>query len=305
MIKYTPNDHLPFNTLNEDGIVLWKGTAEIPEKLHVHEFIEMTYIFSGKGIHKINGISYPVVKGDLLFINYHNTHYFEPIDSMTYCNILLLPSFISQELINSENALDMLMLSTFNDLCADIKSIHPFMHFQKNDAEQIEKLIEDMLAEFNNKEKGYRTVLKSLMTILLLKIFRKMQQDDKVGTISSAGKLTPEIIDYIEKNCFEKISINTLAEKCFYNPSYFSRMFKDCYGMTLTTFIQKQRIKKAQELLVESDMSINKICSYVGYGDKTQFYKIFKKHSENLLPNEYRKKYSTISTLKRDSYNSD
>jgi len=303
MYKYTASDHLPLHTLNEDGIVLWKGPSLKSEALHIHEFIELTYIFSGSGIHKINGISYPVSKGDLLFINYHNTHCFEFSEPITYCNILMLPEFISAELINSENALDMLMLSSFNDLCADIKTIRPFLHFEKKEAKQIEALIEDMLMEFENKEKGYRSALKSLLTILLIKVFRKMQSDDHIGTINQTGELAPEIMEYIEKNCFEKISINSLAEKCFYNPSYFSRMFKECYGMTLTTYIQKQRIAKAQQLLIESDLSINKICSYVGYSDKTQFYKIFKKHTDGLLPNEYRKKYSIIEKLKEESNN--
>lgn len=303
MIKYTPTEPLPLHSLSEDGIVLWMGTAEKAEKLHIHEFIELTYIFSGKGTHKINGVSYPVSKGDLLFINYHNTHYFEPVEQLTYCNILLLPEFVSTELINSENAMDMLMLSTFNDLCADTKSIHPFLHFQKKDANEIENLINEMLIEFNNKEKGYRSTLKSLLTVLLIKVFRKMQIDDNIGTIKRTGKLTSEIIEYIEKNCFEKISINTLAEKCFYNPSYFSRIFKECFGTTLTAFIQEQRIKKAQQLLIESNMSINKISSYVGYNDKTQFYKIFKKYSDGLLPNEYRKKFSALYTLKKDLSN--
>lgn len=305
MIKYTSTDYLPYHSLTEDGIVLWKGTAETIEKKHIHEFIEITYIFSGKGIHKINGVSYPVSKGNLLFINYNNTHYFEPIEPLTYCNIILLPEFISTELINSENAMDMLMLSTFNDLCADIKSIRPFLYFQGKAAKEIENLIEEMIDEFENKEKSYRSVLKSLLTVLLVKIFRKMQLDDNIGTIKQTGKSTLNILEYIEKNCFEKISINDLAKKCFYNPSYFSRIFKECYGITLTAYIQEQRITKAQQLLIESDMSINKICSYVGYNDKTQFYKIFKKYSDGLLPNEYRKKFSTAISLKRESCNQD
>ena len=305
MKKYTPNDYMPFRTLNEDGIVLWKGTSEHTEKIHMHEFIEITYIFSGKGIHKINGTSYSVVEGDFLFINYHDTHSFEPLDKLTYCNILILPSFINDELVNSENAIDMLMLSTFNSFCSDIKSICPFIHFQKNEVEEIEDLIEKMLVEFENREKGYRDVLKSLMNLLLIKVFRKMQLEDNIGTISKTSKLAPEIIEYIYKNCFEKISLSTLAQKCFYNPSYFSRVFKDCYGMTLTTFIQKHRISKAQHLLIESTMSINKIYLYVGYSDKTQFYKIFKKYSNGLLPSKYREKFGTIDNLKQDSDNSD
>lgn len=305
MKKYTATEHFLYGrdiSVKDDGILLFKGTAENDiEKLHTHEFIEITYIFSGEGIHKINGVSYPVKRGDLLFINYTNTHYFKPTDKFTYCNINLLPSFVSSELINSENAMDLLMLSTFNTLYSDIKALRPLIHFQKNEADEVEVLIEDMLREFNNREKDYKTAIKSLLTILLIKIFRKMQSEDNIGGIEKTGRLTPEIIEYIENNCFEKISLKDLAERSFYNPSYFSRMFKNCYGITLSTFIQKQRIKKAQELLIESDISVNKICTYVGYNDKTLFYKNFKKYSNNMLPNEYRKKYASTALTDKNT----
>lgn len=291
MKTYTMDDRLPFRSLHEDGIVLWKGDAVHPEPIHTHEFVEITYIYSGKGIHKINGTSYPVHRGDFLFINYNDTHCFEPIENLVYCNILLLPSFINNELINSENALDMLMLSTFSTINADLKSIHPFIHFQKKEAEEIESLINQMLVENENRDREFRTVLKSLMMVLLVKIFRKMQTDDSAIAINNTGKLTPEIIDYINKNCYEKISLSHLAQKCFYNPAYFSRIFKEYTGMTLTSFVQKQRIAKAQQLLVETERSVSDISSSVGYNDKTQFYKIFRKYSGGLLPNEFRSRY--------------
>ena len=291
MKTYTMNDRLPFHSLNDDGIVLWKGDAIRPEPIHTHEFVEITYIYSGKGVHKINGTSYPVHRGDFLFINYNDTHCFEPIENLVYCNILLLPSFINNELINSENALDMLMLSTFSSINADLKSIHPFIHFRKKEAEEIESLINQMLLENENRDREFRTVLKSLMMVLLVKIFRKMQADDHAVAINNTGKLTPEIIDYINKNCYEKISLSHLAQKCFYNPAYFSRIFKEYTGMTLTSFVQKQRIAKAQQLLVDTERSVSDISTTVGYSDKTQFYKIFRKYSDGLLPNEFRSRY--------------
>lgn len=304
MKKYTVNDHLPFSSLNEDGIVVWKGASERAEPIHTHDFIEITYIFSGKAIHKINDASYTVGKGDLLFINYNDTHCFEAKDRFSYCNILLLPSFINEELIDSKNALDMLSISTFNSFYSDIGSIHPFLHFYKGETEELEHIIIRMVDEFDNRKPGYRSVLKSLTTILLIMIFRKMREVDNIDLIGKTNKLTPEIIDYINNNCFKKISANELAQKCFYNRAYFSRVFKDCFGMTLTTFIQKKRVSKAQQLLTETDMSVNEICSYVGYSDKTQFYKIFKKYSDNLSPNEYRKLFAT-SRIPKESDNSE
>lgn len=301
MKKFLVSDYMPFKNLDKGIVVNKHSSANEIEKIHTHEFIEMTYVFSGRGVHRINGVSFPVKRGNLLFINYNTTHSFEYTDGFTYCNILILPKFVSEELINSENAIDLLMISTFNNLFAELKSIKPLVHFRKEEIDEVEELIEKMLSEFEENEDDYRTNLKPMLMLLLKKVFWKMQSDDTVGSIESTSKLTPEIIEYIETNCFEKISLNDLAERCFYNPSYFSRMFKSCYGKTFSAFIQEQRIKKAQQLLTESDMSINKICSYVGYNDKTLFYKNFKKYSNNMLPNEYRKKFVMTDTSVEDT----
>ena len=100
-------------------------------------------------------------------------------------------------------------------------------------------------------------------------------------------KITSDIIEYIDNHCHEKITLNMLAERCFYNPSYFSRLFKDYFGMNLLDYINQKRIEKSCILLKSTNYNIDDICFHVGYSDKTQFYKQFK-HFTGTTPSHYR-----------------
>ena len=253
------------------------------QSLHTHDFIELVYIKSGHGIQIIDDCEFPVKKGDLVFINYGKTHSFRGEDGFTFYNILLTPWFISDELINSENAIDLLSLncfesfSNFND--------EPKITFSPNEILFIENMIEEMKKEYAEKPRGYEQSLKSYLTILLIHIFRKMDK----GNILSKGKRIPsEILEYLDNNYNEKITVNTLAERCFYNPSYFSRIFSETYGMSITDYILEKRFEKACHLLSATDMTVEKIAAESGFRDSGAIFKYFKKKL-GITPSEYRK----------------
>lgn len=246
--------------------------------VHTHEFIELVYTLAGAGTHYVNGVGYEVVRGDLLFINYRQTHAFTVDGSMSHINFLLKPAFMSRELMNSENIFEIFALSLFDDFKGAFTEATPVIRFRGGEMIELERLIEYMETEFRQKEAGYKSVLNACMQIVFLKMARKMKQNGHM--LNDIARITPEVLKYIEDNCFEKLTLKELAEKCFYNPSYFSRVFKECYGKSLTAFIQEKRVAKAAELLVSTDWNVDKICEWVGYGEsKKQFYKTFREYT--------------------------
>lgn len=262
----------------EENISIQKCFVEGLEKTHTHDFIEIVYIMAGSGQHFINDICYNVERGDLLFINFKETHSIYPVGPMTYINCLLKPEFLGRELVDSENAFEILALTSFEDFEGKVDRMTPKVGFKGKDLIEIETIIEQMIREFGEKHIGYRAILKGYISVLLAKIFREMRNSDVAGILQHVNKITPEIIKYIEENCFEKITLKELAQKCFYNPSYFSRVFKEYYGKNLTDFIHEKRVTEAMRLLKETTLSIEDICYGVGYKEKKQFYKIFKEY---------------------------
>jgi transcriptional regulator GlxA family with amidase domain len=74
----------------------------------------------------------------------------------------------------------------------------------------------------------------------------------------------------------------------------FCRAFKQRFGKTFTSYLNNIRIKKASELLKNSNLSVTEIAFFVGYGSVSQFERIFKKVYA-LSPKDYQR--STVNNI--------
>lgn len=100
--------------------------------------------------------------------------------------------------------------------------------------------------------------------------------------------------EYVENNYIYDISMQEAAEEMGYSDAYFSKLFKQYFNQNFTAYLTEYRIKKAKELLSNTNHSIKDISRMVGYTDSNYFAQIFKrlvgeipsKYRENLTENE-------------------
>ena len=263
------------------GIFYSKNTIVTPA--HTHDFVEIVYVTSGEGIETINGVSHRVRRGDMLFINYSSTHKVEPSENFSYINLCFLPEVIGERLITRENAFDMLSLTAIDEFRHEYGA--DIISFSGEERRCIETMLFDMLAEYKGEEPEHRAVLESYMNILIAKILRKRKIKSDCDL---RDNMWQELSQYIEENLDKKITLDDLAKKCFYNPSYFSRIFKERYGTTLTDHITKERVRLAAKLLLESGLSTERIAEKCGFCDRTSLYRAFTK-TYGMSVAEYRK----------------
>ena len=77
-------------------------------------------------------------------------------------------------------------------------------------------------------------------------------------------------------------------------PKYLSALFHKETGQTLTVFIHKVLIEKAQNLLAHSDYSLGEISTYLNFSSQSYFISIFKRYT-GITPRQYRKMHRQIS----------
>jgi len=260
---------------------------EEPE--HLHEFVELVYIFNGTGTHCIDGVEYRVSRGSLLFINYRQVHSFRTDGEMQFCNILLDPEWISEKLIDTENAFELLTLSSFSHFQQAVDLGESLVRFSGEDQVRFEEILRNTEEEQRRKEVGYETLLKSYVTILLTMVFRKMSGSNSMGGYE---KLTPDFLNYIRSHCEEPLTLEDLSKRCFYNPSYFSRLFKEQFGVTVTEFITRSRLEKAMEYLSDPSVSVEAAASRAGFRRMAGFYSLFRERT-GMTPAEFRKSKKT------------
>lgn len=100
-------------------------------------------------------------------------------------------------------------------------------------------------------------------------------------------------LKYILKNYREEISAESVSNYIDKSPNYFSSLFKKEIGMKFSEYVNVLRIKKAKELLDNSDMLLNEIAEYVGYSNYIYFTQVFKK-IEGITPSQSRKYHREI-----------
>jgi len=86
-----------------------------------------------------------------------------------------------------------------------------------------------------------------------------------------------QVEEFIKRNYFIDLKLETLAEIFGYNSSYFSKLFKKTFGENFSSFIEKVRIEKAKELL-ENGKKVSEVAKKVGYEDMDYFCLKFKKY---------------------------
>ncbi len=109
--------------------------------------------------------------------------------------------------------------------------------------------------------------------------------DNKADT----HRLISKSLSIIETEYMDDISLEYIAEKLYISPSYLSRLFKKEIGKTFIEFLKEYRLKKACELLKNTNLRVTEISKMVGYDSSSYFNTIFHKFY-NTTPAQYREK---------------
>ncbi|KQX46065.1 MULTISPECIES: response regulator [unclassified Paenibacillus] len=92
----------------------------------------------------------------------------------------------------------------------------------------------------------------------------------------------------IHERYAEDIQISDLAERVQLHPSYAGQLFKQETGEHFTDYLNRYRMKKAEELLTQTTMKIYEVAEAVGVDNYRYFCKLFKAYT-GFTPTEYKK----------------
>lgn len=287
MNVYTASEFLK----EKSEIIVRKGETGRYEPIHTHEFAEIVYILSGNAEHTVNGETYHVSPGDVIFMNYGCTHTFVSEEGFTYVNILFLPEGVSEDLVTHDSMLSLLLLTSFDDMRND--SSYGKLSFKKEERSEVEGIVLSMLREYSEKKSSWRTALGNYLSNLLILMMRK----NEIGIEKEVLLDTwCDLETYIEDNLCSDLSLSALAKKCFYNPSYFSRIFKERFGLSPSAYITDKRLERASNMLLNTDLTIDRIAYDVGFADRKSLYNAFAKRY-GTTPAKYRNRAFSKKTV--------
>ncbi len=284
IINIKKNDYLSFAPVYVKKLVF---NELIP--LHTHEFIEVEFIGSGRGIHTVDDKSYEVSMGDMSVINFGVTHNYVPFNNMLVYSCSFTPELFDNSLKMSRNINDIsgnyFLKLFFENKTIDYKNIR----LPKNKISVFREIYDKMIYETDNLRRGYEDIMRIYVIELLTLVSKEIYNHKEDGEVR-LNSCVDFITDYINNNYSQSLTYELLARKAFISRAHLIRLFVSNIGMNIFDYIQNVRIKHACCQLENTDYKIYDIMLDVGYRDMKYFNRIFKKHT-NMTPSQYRSRF--------------
>ena len=95
---------------------------------------------------------------------------------------------------------------------------------------------------------------------------------------------------YIAENCDKDLTLSGIADHIGFSSCYFSRVFKQTLQCNFVEYLTLQRLKRAQNLLADTDSAITTIAMESGFKSISTFNRVFQKY-KGCSPSEFKKHY--------------
>lgn len=264
--------------INDNIQVYYIHDIPVPEKtIDVHpKHYEISYCLDGELDFQISDKEFILSKSKMLVIPKTIEHsYWNAVDN-EMCSIMFTDTFLEKSVIEK--------YYNFTLFNPDEPSFYDFSNnpFFRN---SVEHVIKQMIHGRNDDPVSCLRIKNYLVELLLL--LYEFDTIDAKGTTKRSE--ISSVVEYIQKNYFMNIDLSILSSQFDVSYSYLGKLFKKETSMSFKEYLNRIRLDKCAELLVQSDKPIVSICFECGFNDLVHFYKMFK-NQFNKTPQQYRKK---------------
>ena len=253
---------------------------------HYHDYIELLFGVEGCARAYVGTKSYDLEAGTMILVRSNELHDVIGTGGMAkYIVVKFLPSVISgEEQTFSEYTYALLMMQNMHG---------GKIYFRANELENtpIPSVFQQMIEEWEEQKFGYELGLRAGAMTLVLHIMRKWQEENpsiaEVSITASQRMLIQNAINYIEKH-YADLTEEECARALSVSAAYLSRVFRKGMKTTFVSYVNGVKIKEAEKLLHESDLSMTEIAEKVGFSTVAYFIATFRARYR-LTPNQYRK----------------
>lgn len=259
--------------------------AQFYNKWHFHPELELTHIVKGRGTRFVGDNIEFFQDGDLILIGSNLPHVWKNQNKGSELSVArvvqFLPNFIGEDilkLVEFKNIQKLLIKSSFGL--------------------KIEGEVKVLILGFLNKLFKTEDPLERI--ILIIKMIDCLGTSDDPVPISKSLFLVEldkqnkdrlnRVIDYTITNFASKIMLENVASISNMSVSNFCKFFKVRVKKTYVQYLTEVRIGMSCKMLIENQLSINRIAYDSGFINISNFNRAFKLN-KNITPFSYRKLY--------------
>lgn len=275
-------DFNPSQLMTEKYFEFHHTYSETPPSVefHQHLFYEIFFFLSGNVTYNIEGKNYKLHPGDILLTKSSDLHRPDIRPGKPYERVVIwladdffghLKDFYGEDLT-----------TCFTDAASkDYRLIRP----DNQSIVQLKKLCTQIAEAKHSKEVGSTALASAYLTEFLVWVSRAYYESpDSVKRDITENEKINQVIQYINENLPENLTLDLLADHFFISKYYLSRQFRQFTGLSLYQYIMKKRLITARAML-RSGSAVMDACFQSGFNDYSNFLKAFKREFGKLPSN--------------------
>ena len=246
------------------------GKKQISTKAHSHSFFELHFVAEGTITYRTeHELLHTLNAGDAILFAPEHTHTVHTLsENLVKFSLAFLPpedSFV------------------YAGLAAKPACFFPA-------ADQILHALDAVLAEADLKSTFSLPIIQSRILDMLYALCKGAGVQERAhGRQETADDIrVARVKQYIRDNADTLFTCAEVAKQCHFNVKYLNRIFKAQTGMTLLSYIHREKIKDAEAMLCESTASLEHISRELGFANVYYFSNFFKRCT-GFTPGDFRK----------------
>ncbi len=276
---------------NASTIRIWLNEQNIGFPAHWHSAMEIIMPVENNYILVTNNDTYTVEPGNILIVPPGEMHE------------IIAPEFGKRFIF----MFDLSLIAKLNSFSGIESVLSQPLFITEETHPQIYDEIYQLLLRMRNEYFSKTEYAELMIYSLLLNFFVKIGYNHlNTGNLFPNVRLYKQkeyvqkfnaLMDYIDEHYMEDLNLETIAKSIGFSKFHFSRLFKQYTNFTFCDYLCYRRIKVAEELLAEPDLSITEIALQAGFPSISTFNRLFKQR-KNCTPSEYRSKNNFTATKK-------
>lgn len=260
-------------------VYLWNLNNLVYETLlycNLHKEIELIQVMKGTLSLYIDEKKIVLKEGDIGIINTNRMHYGQsPKSSICEIRVFIFDIFqlLSQ---NSKGNSRFLTALTQEELWLPSKITKENTLYRN-----LTEILEQLADFWYVRPTAYELKLKALLLDLLFLFLGNeslLTYEQEWGTPKSREKKEKllSLIAFLELHYHEELSVPVLADALYMAEDTFYKFMRSMAGLPPMTFVNQFRLKKAAELLSDTNLSVTEVCFQAGFSNVSYFIKCFR-----------------------------
>ncbi len=242
--------------------------------MHSHDFYELIIILGKSGCHYIGDMKIPITAGDVFVIPPGVKHGYCYSEKLQVFYILFHSSFIEKYYETLLSVPGFSALFEIEPYLRQVYEKHLFLHLEKQKIQLFKEKIDDILKHDKPGYHEYQTfsILHFISELSLL----MQQKTEKSQKSSKEDADIFKVLEYIQKNLNQKITIGDLMKVANMSRSTLHRHFKSVTQSTPMEYILNLRLNAVKSSLSQTSETKTKLAQEYGFYDSSHLNKYLK-----------------------------